>query len=202
MAGYTDLGTYIMKLFDPLIAESKETMKDCQEKYLQELPRKLMSRTSISIGQAEGHVKDLANQLIRINQDLLNQYAISIAKKARNAFKESSHNLAKKDQEIEGLKAQIQSLGQRSNTLEHEKNENLQQFQALRNKITELEQQLSSIHEDYNLQINRLNSEWEQRIQKSQDEWDSYLKLKLAEQEMRTSSKDSEEQEKSQDNNK
>ncbi len=199
MAEYTDLGTYIMKLFDPLIAESKEKMGECQKNFIRDLSRKVLSQTSISISRTEEFVQELSDQIIRINQDLLNQYAISIAKKTRNFDKKLSQTMQekheeleslidKKDKEIEGLRAHSQSLEQHCRLLEQEKEETLQQATVMNNMIRDLQNQLKNIEDDYKYQISQLNDEWEAKFKKSQEEWDSYVKLKLAEREIEAAS--------------
>ncbi len=195
MAEYRDLGQYIMKLFDELIADSKNQLNESQKSFLQEMPRRVSSRSSVTIAQAERFVRDIAERLIRINQDLLNQYSISIAKKARSASKKSSQTLesnfeefkqqlAKKEQEIEGLQAHSKSLEQRNKILENEKEETLLQASKMNSTIIELENRLESANEELTRQINQLNADWEAKLQKNQEEWDSYLKLKLAEREI------------------
>ena len=197
MAVYTDLGQFIMKLFDELIAESKDQLNEAQNTFCEEMPRRLSARSSITVAQAERFVRELAERLVRINQDLLNQYAISIAKKTRSESKKFSKSLSsdneelkqqiiKKDQEIDGLQAQSKSLEQRINVLEQEKEETLQQCSGLNNTVVELESRLANANEEFTQQINDLNAEWEAKFQKNQEEWDSYVKLKLAEQEITT----------------
>ncbi|UCG90069.1 MAG: hypothetical protein JSU57_06295 [Candidatus Heimdallarchaeota archaeon] len=197
MAEYRDLGQYVMKLFDELIADSKNQLIESQKSFLQEMPRRVSSRSSVTIAQTERFVQDMAERLIRINQDLLNQYAISIAKKARSASKKSSQTLesdfeefkqqlAKKEQEVEGLQAHSKSLEQRNKILEKEKEEMLNQASKMNSTIIELESQLESANEEFTRQINDLKAEWEAKFQKNQEEWDSYVKLKLAEREITT----------------
>ena len=162
------------------------------------MPRKVSARSSITIAQAERFVREMADRLLRINQDLLNQYAISIAKKARSESKKTSQSLSsnydelkqqvtKKDQEIEGLQAQSKSLEQRNKVLEQEKEETLHQCSELNNALVELEKRLASANEEFTLQIENLNAEWEEKFRKNQEEWDSYVKLKLAEREITSS---------------
>ncbi len=205
MAKHTDLGQYIMKLFDELIADSKEQLNESQNSFLREMPRKVSSRGSMTVMQAERFVREMAERLIRINQDLLNQYAVSIAKKARSASKKSSQTLetnqeelkqllAKKEEEIDGLQAQSKFLEQRNKILEQEKEETLRQASQMNSTILELEKRLSSVNEEFTHQINQLNADWEAKFQKSQEEWDSYVKLKLTEREV-LSSKDTSETE-------
>ena len=196
MSEYSDLGTFIMKLFDPLIAESKEQMNEAQKNFLREIPRRVSTRTSVSVSRVEEFVREIAQELFRINQELLHQYSVSIAKKARNESKKSiqssedlKHTIAKKERDIEGLQAQVQSLEKKTRTLESEKNETLSQFTNMANTIKELETRLSSVEEEYKYQISQLNLEWEKKFQKNQEEWDSYVKLKLAEQEVQSASK-------------
>ncbi|MFX1516074.1 MAG: hypothetical protein ACFFC6_07190 [Promethearchaeota archaeon] len=198
MAAYTDLGQFIMKLFDELIAESKDQLNEAQNSFCEEMPRRVSARSSITVAQAERFVRELADRLIRINQDLLNQYAISIAKKTRSESKKVSKSLSsdneelkqqvtKKDQEIEGLQAQSKSLEQRINVLEQEKEETLRQCSELNKAVVELESRLANANEEFTQQINDLNAEWEAKFHKNQEEWDSYVKLKLAEREITTS---------------
>lgn len=205
MAEHTDLGQYIMKLFDELIADSKEQLNESQNSFSQEMPRKVSSRGSMTVMQAERFVREMAERLIRINQDLLNQYAVSIAKKARSASKKSSQTLetnqeelkqllAKKEEETDGLQAQSKFLEQRNKILEQEKEETLRQASQMNSTILELEKRLSSVNEEFTHQINQLNADWEAKFQKSQEEWDSYVKLKLTEREV-LSSKDTSETE-------
>jgi len=196
MSDYSDLGTFIMKLFDPLIAESKEQMNEAQKNFLREIPRRVATRTSVSVPRVEEFVREIAQELFRINQELLHQYSVSIAKKARNeskksiqSFEDLKHTIAKKERDIEGLQAQVQSLEKKTRMLESEKNETLNQFSNMANTIKELENRLSSVEEEYKYQISQLNLEWEKKFQKNQEEWDSYVKLKLAEQEVQSASK-------------
>ena len=202
---YSDLGQYIMKLFDELIANSKEQLNESLKSFLSEMPRRVTSRSSITVMQSEKFVREMADRLIQINQELLNQYAISIAKKARTASKNSSQNLEsnfeefkqnllKKDQEIEGLQAQTKSLEQRNRILEKEKGETLRQCSQMNSTILDLEKRLKKANEEFESQINQLTTEWEAKFQKNQEEWDSYVKLKLAEREI-SSSADSPESE-------
>ncbi|MFX0052674.1 MAG: hypothetical protein ACFE8U_15455 [Candidatus Hermodarchaeota archaeon] len=196
MSEYFDLGTYIMKLFDPLIAESKEQMNEAQKNFIRDIPRKAATRTSVSIPRAEDFVREISEELIRINQELLHKNSISIAKKVRSEDKKRTQStedfkqiISKKDRDIEGLQAQVQSLEQRARTLESEKDETLKQFSNMVNTIKELENRLASIEEEYSYQISQLNLEWEKRFQENQEEWDSYVKLKLAEREVHSASK-------------
>ncbi|MFX0123061.1 MAG: hypothetical protein ACFFAE_05445 [Candidatus Hodarchaeota archaeon] len=197
MAVYTDLGQFIMKLFDELIADSKDQLNEAQKSFCEEIPRRVSARSSITVAQAERFVKEMADRLLRINQDLLNQYAVSIAKKTRSESKKTSQSLTsdyeklkqqltKKDQEIEGLQAQSKSLEQRNKILEQEKEETLRQCSEMNNALVELEQRLVSTNEEFTRQINDLNAEWEAKFQKNQEEWESYVKLKLAEREITT----------------
>ncbi|MHA2246555.1 MAG: hypothetical protein ACXADY_16555 [Candidatus Hodarchaeales archaeon] len=205
MAEYLDLGQYIMKLFDKLIADSKQQLNESQNSFLQEMPRRVSSRSSMTVPQAERFIREMAERLIRINQDLLNQYAVSIAKKARTASKKSSQTLessfeefkqqlAKREKEIEGLQAQSKSLEQRNQVLETEKEETLRQFSEMNSTILELESRLKSTNEEFTYQIHQLNSEWETKFKQNQEEWDSYVKLKLTEREV-LASKDTTESE-------
>ncbi|MFW9904001.1 MAG: hypothetical protein ACFFFH_06680 [Candidatus Thorarchaeota archaeon] len=197
MAEYTDLGQFIMKLFDELIADSKDQLNEAQKSFCEEMPRRVSARSSITVAQAERFVREMADRLLRITQDLLNQYAVSIAKKARKQSKKTSQSLStnyeelkqqltKKDQEIEGLQAQSKSLEQRNKVLEQEKEETLRQCSELNNALVELEKRLTSDTEEFTHQITALNAEWEEKFQKNQEEWDSYIKLKLAEREITT----------------
>jgi chromosome segregation ATPase len=196
MSEFTDLGTYIMKLFDPLIAESKSQMNEFEQSFLREIPRKVGTRTSVSISRVEDFVRQIAEELTKINNDLLHQYSVSIAKKARSASKTQlqgveglKEQISKKEREIEGLVTQTQSYEQRVKTLEQEKEAILGQLSSLNNTINELQQRLGQIEGEYQHQISRLNAEWEAKFQKNQEEWDSYLKLKLAEQEVQSTKK-------------
>ena len=193
MAEYRDMGQYIMKLFDELIAVSKEQMNESTKTFCREFPRRV--RTSMTAMQGERFVREMAEQLIRINQDLLNQYAISIAKKARSASKTQSQTLegnyeelqqllAKKEEEVEGLQAQIQQIEQRNKNLEEEKEETLKQLSQMNTTIGELESRLANTTEEFSNQITQLNADWETKFQQNQEEWDSYVKLKLAEREV------------------
>jgi chromosome segregation ATPase len=196
MSEFTDLGTYIMKLFDPLIAESKTQMNEFEKNFLRELPRKVGSRSSVSISRIEDFVRQIAEELTRINNELLHQYSVSIAKKARSASKTQlqgveglKEQISKKDREIEGLLAQTQSYEQRVKTLEQEKETILSQLSSLNNTINELQQRLVQVEEGYQHQISQLNTEWKTKFKKNQEEWDSYMKLKLAEQEVQSTKK-------------
>lgn len=195
MAEYTDLGHYIMKLFDELIKDSREQLSESQKTFLREIARRVSARSSVTIVQSENFMREMAERLIRKNQDLLNQYAVSIAKKARSASKKSSQTLetnheeikqlvTKKEEEIEGLQAQSKSLEQRNKILEQEKEEMLDQASQMNSRIIELEKRLTSTNEEFTRQINELNIEWEEKFQKNQEEWDSYVKLKLTEREI------------------
>ncbi|MFX0171226.1 MAG: hypothetical protein ACFE9L_04845 [Candidatus Hodarchaeota archaeon] len=196
MSEYSDLGTYIMKLFDPLIAESKEQMNEAQKNFVRDIPRKAATRTSVSIPRVEDFVREISEELIRINQELLHKNSVSIAKKVRSEDRKRTQSsedfkqiITKKDRDIKGLQAHVQSLEQRARTLESEKNETLKQLTNMVNTIKELENRLTSVEEEYSYQISQLNSEWEKRFQENQEEWDSYVKLKLAEQEVHAASK-------------
>ncbi len=196
MNEFTDLGSYIMKLFDPLIAESKSQMNEFEQRFLREIPRNIGSRTSVSISRVEDFVRQIAEELIKINNDLLHQYSVSIAKKARSASKiqlqgveELKVQISKKEREIEGLITQTHSYEQRVKTLEQEKETILSQLSSLNNTIHELQQRLTQVEEEYQHQINQLNTDWEAKFHKNQEEWDSYLKLKLAEQEVQSTKK-------------
>ncbi|MFX0125676.1 MAG: hypothetical protein ACFFAE_18780, partial [Candidatus Hodarchaeota archaeon] len=101
-------------------------------------------------------------------------------------YEELKQQLTKKDQEIEGLQAQSKSLEQRNKVLEQEKEETLRQCSELNNALVELERRLASDTEEFTQQIHDLNAEWEEKFQKNQEEWDSYVKLKLAEREITT----------------
>ena len=90
MSEYQDLGQYIMKLFDALITDSKNQINEKKDNYIRELPRKLSSRTTVSTMMVEGLIREISDQLLKINQDCLNNYSISIAKKARSANKKVS----------------------------------------------------------------------------------------------------------------
>ncbi len=193
MAEYRDLGQYIMKLFDELIADSKEQMNESTKTFCREFPRKV--RTSMTAMQGERFVREMAERLIRINQDLLNQYAVSIAKKARSAsktqaqtlegsYEELKQQIAKKEEEVDGLQAKIQHSEQRNKILEEEKEETLKQLSQMNTTIGELESRLASTTEDFNNQIAQLNADWEAKFQQNQEEWDSYVKLKLTEREV------------------
>jgi len=190
-----DFGTYIMKLFDPLIAESKKQLGEARSAYVQNIPRRTQS--SVPIYQAENFVREMADQLIKINQDLLNQYCIKIAKQARNSMKNSVNTqedktenlqqlLEKKEREVEGLQKKVHSLEQRSNNIEKEKEVTLSQFSKMDNKIKSLESRESTLKAQYEETIKDLTAEYEEKFQKNQEEWDSYVKLKIAEQEVQS----------------
>jgi chromosome segregation ATPase len=198
---YFDLGQYIMKLFDQeLIAASKDQMGDCKEHYVREITRQAMARGSVSLTQAEHFVREMADKLMRINQDLLNQASISIAKKARTKnrnqskvqeadFEELNEQVGKKDREIEGLIAKTQSLEQRAQILEKEKNETLAQLTNMNSVIQDLQNRVTVMEREYTQQIAQLNADWQQKMTKTQEEWDSYMKLKLAEKEIQATKK-------------
>lgn len=192
-----DLGNYIMKLFDPLITESKNRLTESKESFLQSIPRKISAHSSVPVYQAENFVKEMADQLIKINQDLLNQYSISIAKKARKEVKNSFQTqmtdaedheklLAKKDAEIEGLQKMMATTDQRAKNLEAEKEETLRQFSRMNSLVTDLESKLSASKLQHEKQVSDMIAEWEEKFQKNQEEWDSYVKLKIAEKEVQT----------------
>ena len=70
----SDLGNFIMKLFDPLISESKTQLGESRDTFLQSIPRRVPAHSSVPVYQAESFVREITDQLIKINQDLLNQY--------------------------------------------------------------------------------------------------------------------------------
>ncbi len=193
-----DLGNFIMKLFDPLISESRKQLGESQEAFLQSIPRRVPAHSSVPVYQAENFVREITDQLIKINQDLLNQYSISIAKKTRshvrkstqtdsNQVEELQQSLAKKEAETDGLQKQVRILEQRANTLQNEKEETLKQFSRLNTTVIELESQLTTIKNQHANQLLSLATEWEEKFRANQEEWDSYVKLKLAEQEVQSS---------------
>ncbi|WP_455463934.1 hypothetical protein [Candidatus Hodarchaeum mangrovi] len=197
MAEYQDFGQYLMKLFDPLISESKQQIMEAREEYLREMPRRFASRTTISVSNTETCVKEIADKILRINQDLLNNYSIEISKKARSQVKKHSDieeseieslkgQLTKREQEFEGLRSKIKILENQNTTLESEKAQTLQQLSQMTKTINELNTKLNSSSAEFNKQINILNTEWETRFRKNQEEWDSYVKLKLAEKEVKS----------------
>ncbi|MHA2306611.1 MAG: hypothetical protein ACXACU_14595, partial [Candidatus Hodarchaeales archaeon] len=155
------------------------------------------SRATVSAMMVEGLIKEISDELLRINQDCLNTYSISIAKKARSAnkkrsksqesqFEENKELLQKKMDEIEGFQAQIRSIEKKNKILDEEKEEMLKHFSEMNSRISELENLLSTSKEDFDYQINALNAEWEAKFKQNQEEWDSYVKLKLAEKEVRS----------------
>ncbi|MHA2053160.1 MAG: hypothetical protein ACW99F_06110 [Candidatus Hodarchaeales archaeon] len=193
-----DLGNFIMKLFDPLLAESKNQLTESRDSFLRSIPRQISAHSSVPVYQAENFVKDMANQLIKINQDLLNQYSISIAKKSRSEAKKSYQSkmtdseeqanlLLKKEAEIEGLQKMMTTIEKRAKNLETEKEETMRQFSRMNSVVKDLESKLSIMKMQYEKQIQDLTSEWEEKFQKNQEEWDSYVKLKIAEKEVQTS---------------
>ena len=194
----SDLGNFIMKLFDPLITISRTQLGESRDTFLQSIPRRVPSHSSVPVYQAENFVREITDQLIKINQDLLNQYSISIAKKTRsfarkgdqsdsNQLEELEQSLAKKEAETDGLQKQVRILEQRAKTLENEKEETLQQFSRLNTTVTELNSQLTTITAQHENQLSSIASEWEEKFRANQEEWDSYVKLKLAEQEVQSS---------------
>ena len=202
----SDLGQYVMKLFDPLISESKEQLVTSRDDFIKSIPRKVPAHSSVPIYQAENFVRDNANQLIKITQDLLTQYSISIAKKTRAAMKkkaqtsidsseELQQQLSKKEAEVDGLQKKVTALEQRATRLEAEKEETLKQFSRVNTTVIELESNLSATKMNYEKQITDLTAEWEEKFRKNQDEWESYVKLKLAEQEVHSSKIQPQEQE-------
>ena len=195
-----DFGNYVMKLFDPLISESKKQLGEARDTYVQNIPKRTQS--SVPIYQAENFVRDLADQLIKINQDLLNQYCIKIAKQARSSLKKSVNTqenqtenlqqlLAKKEGEVEGLKKKVQALEQKTVNIEKEKETTLSQFTQLSNRIKTLESNESDLKLLYEQRIANLTAEYEEKFQKNQEEWDSYVKLKIAEQEVQLATRSS-----------
>ena len=198
MAEYQDLGQYVMKLFDDLIADSKQKITEARDTFIRDLPSKISSRTTVSSMMVEGIARDLSNILLRINQDCLNDYSISIAKKARSATKKKSKTietefvankelLEKKQEEMEGVQAQIRALEKRDKILEQEKEETLKQFSEMSSRIQELEGILNTTNTEFENQIALLNADWETKFRQNQEEWDSYVKLKLAEKEVKAS---------------
>jgi len=199
-----DFGNYVMKLFDPLIAESKKQLGEARNAYVQGIP--IRTQSSVPVYQAENFVREMADQLIKINQDLLNQYCIKIAKQARSSLKKSVNTqegkteglqqlLVKKEGEVEGLQKKVQALEQRSINIEKEKDVTLSQFSQMNNKIKSLESRESTVIAQYKQKIADLTSEYEEKFQKNQDEWDSYVKLKLAEQEVQSANISSKQEE-------
>lgn len=208
MSEYSDLGQYIMKLFDSLITESKQKMNEAQENFIRDIGRKYSARNSITLMSAEGLLKELFEQIYRINQDVINQYAISIAKKARSASKKRSESLQsectelrewveKHKGELDGYQAQIRSYENRTKILEDEKEQNLQQYAQMTKMVQDLQTKLNSVQEEYQAQIDLLNTEWEKKFKDNQDEWESYVKLKLTEQEIQSSVEKTKESEES-----
>ncbi|MHA1976831.1 MAG: hypothetical protein ACW98F_02270 [Candidatus Hodarchaeales archaeon] len=194
----SDLGNFIMKLFDPLISESKTQLGESRDKFLQSVPRRIPAHSSVPVYQAENFIREITDQLIKINQDLLNQYSISIAKKTRsfarkndqsdsNQVEELHQSVIKKEAEVDGLQKQVRILEQRAKTLEDEKEETLKQFSHLNTSVIELESQLTKIKTQHENQLLSLASEWEEKFRANQEEWDSYVKLKLAEREVQSS---------------
>ncbi len=190
-----DFGNFIMKLFDPLIAESKKQLGEARDAYVQSVPRRTQS--SVPVYQAENFIREMADQLIKINQDLLSQYCIKIAKQARNSIKNSRNTqesktedlqqlLAKKEREIEGLQKKVHAVEQRSLNIEKEKDVTLSQFSQMDKKIKSLESRESTLKTQYKQKIAEMTTEYEGKFQKNQEEWDSYVKLKLAEQEVQS----------------
>ena len=76
MSEYQDLGHYIMKLFDSLITDSKNQINEKKDNFIRELPRKLSSRTTVSAMMVEGLIREISDQLLKINQDCLNNYSM------------------------------------------------------------------------------------------------------------------------------
>jgi len=198
MAEYQDLGQYIMKLFDDLIADSKQKITEARDEFIRDLPRRMSVRGTVTSMMVEGIARDLSNILLRINQDCLNDYSISIAKKARSATKKKSKSvetefvankelLEKKQEEMEGVQAQIRALEKRDKILEQEKEETLKQFSEMSSRIQELEAILNTANTEFENQLALLNADWETKFRQNQEEWDSYVKLKLAEKEVKAS---------------
>ena len=197
MAEYQDFGQYLMKLFDPLISECKQQIIEAREEYLREIPLRFASRTTISINTAETCIKEISDKILRINQNLLNNYSIQISKKARSQLKKQPaideseivnlrEQFTKREHELEGLRSKIKILENQNTTLESEKEQTLQQLSQMSKTINELNVKLNSSTAEFNNQINALNTEWETRFRKNQEEWDSYVKLKLAEKEVKS----------------
>ncbi|NHJ00793.1 MAG: hypothetical protein EAX86_01570 [Candidatus Heimdallarchaeota archaeon] len=204
MSEYSDLGQYIMKLFDSLITESKQKMNDTQEEFIRDLGRKYSARNSITLMSAEGLLKELFEQIYRINQDVINQYSISIAKQVRNVSKKRIEALEtefvqlkewveKHKGELDGYQAQIRSYENRTKILEKEKETTLEQYAQMTNMVQNLQAKLSKVQEECQNQINLLNTEWEKKFKENQDEWESYVKLKIAEQEIQSTSENTRE---------
>lgn len=203
MAEYQDLGQYIMKLFDDLIADSKNKINEARESFIRDLPRKLSSRMTVSSMMVEGLIRDISEQLLRINQDCLNEYSISIAKKARSVnkkksktieaeFAENKELLEKKQEELDGILAQNRALEKKNQIIEQEKEEIRKNFSKMNSRIQELENLLTKANEEFENQILQLNADWEAKFRQNQEEWDSYIKLKIAEKEVRASTKPTE----------
>ncbi|MHA1973106.1 MAG: hypothetical protein ACTSW1_08940, partial [Candidatus Hodarchaeales archaeon] len=177
MSTYQDFGQYIMKLFDPLISESKKQITEETNNFLRELPQKFSGRTSVSVTYVENNVREIAEKLLRINQDILNDYSITIAKKTRSAIKkrtssnESELNglkeqLSKREEELEGLKSRIKFLEEKNKNLEFEKQETLKQYDQMLNTIKTLESKLENANREFETQITALNTEWQTRFEK------------------------------------
>ena len=84
------------------------------------------------------------------------------------------------------LQKKFQALEQRMVNIEKEKEVTLSQFSQMDAKLKSLESRESALISQYEQQIVDLTAEYEQKFQKNQDEWDSYVKLKLAEQEVQS----------------
>ena len=201
----SDLGNYIMKLFDPLITESRSALESARDEFVQSIPRKVPAHSSVPIYQTENFVKDGSDILIKISQDLLTQYSISIAKKARSSVKkisqgsmdsleETKQQLLKKEEEVDGLQKKVSALEKRANTLEAEKEETLRQFSQMNATVDKLQSDLSSITARYENQIMEMTTSWEEKFRQNQEEWESYVKLKIAEKEIESAKKQQEEE--------
>ena len=201
----SDLGNYIMKLFDPLITESRSALESARDEFVQSIPRKVPAHSSVPIYQTENFVKDGSDILIKISQDLLTQYSISIAKKARSSVKkisqgsmdsleETKQQLLKKEEEVDGLQKKVSALEKRANTLEAEKEETLRQFSQMNATVDKLQSDLSSITARYENQIREMTASWEEKFRQNQEEWESYVKLKIAEKEIESAKKQQEEE--------
>ncbi len=199
-----DFGNYIMKLFDPLITESKKQLEEARSAYVQSIPRR--NQANIPIYQAENFVREMADQLMKINQDLITQYSIKIAKQARNSIKNSNSTqesksdnlqelLVKKEKEVEGLQKKVHALEQRTINIEKEKDVTLSQYSHMVNRVKELESKESTLKSQYEQKLADLTAEYEDKFQKNQEEWDSYVKLKLAEREVQSANISSKQEE-------
>lgn len=187
-----DVGQFVMKLWDEVIAKTKTQMVEAKTNFLREMPRRYGNRTSVTPFMAESYIQDISDQLIKITSDQLNTNAVTTAKKVRQMIRSSSsgtedhlktlteqaNNIAL---ENEGLKAKIESIESKITLYEEEKQESLILIGKLNSAVGERDTKLSQIEGEYTAYIHKLNAEWEAKFSKVSADSESYLQLKKLE---------------------